>query len=105
MSGIDDLRSQYANARQVFGRLADLRGQIAEHPLPAVGIAFAVGIYAALRGRISTHEAEDAPLHHKLIEALVAAVGTALIGVARDAVLRNAREWVEKHPGPERVVH
>jgi hypothetical protein len=105
MLGIDDLRNQYTTARQVFGRLTDLRGQITEHPLPAIGIAFAVGIYAGLRSRVSVPKAEDSQLHHKLIEALVGAVGTALIGLARDAILKNAREWVEKHPDPERVVH
>jgi hypothetical protein len=102
---LDDLRNQYSTARQMFGRLTDLRGQITEHPLPAIGIAFAVGIYAGLRSRVSTHEAENAPLHHKLIEALVGALGTALIGLARDAVMKNAREWVEKHPDPAHVVH
>ena len=79
----------------------DLPGQIANHPLPSVGIAFVLGMIA---GRLRT----AAPPPRSLTSAAVSALAAFGLRLVRDAALvqlsHTAQEWWARHgerPAPE----
>lgn len=75
----------------------DLRAQIAKHPLPAVGIACALGVAAALRHR-RTATLPGVP-GRALTTTLLAGVAAVGLRIVRELALhelgRAAKQWAE----------
>jgi hypothetical protein len=100
LSRVELLKHKIADAKE---RL-DLPAQIARYPLPAVGVAFALGVAAGLRrGRASTMTAPDllAPNARPLRDAALTALSALALRVVRDIALAKvgqvARQWWITH--------
>jgi hypothetical protein len=81
--------------RRVLARFAvahadELRQHVARHPLAAVCVAFAAGLVVA-RGEHSSRF-----VRRQTLDVVVAAVGTALFGLAKDAAVRAGRDWIDE---------
>jgi hypothetical protein len=88
LSRVEQLKHRFADA----GHKLDLQAHIAEHPLSAVGIAFALGAIAGLRRR------ETAPGNgHSLSGALVAGIAAISLRLVRELAMGQlsqiARHW------------
>ncbi|HEY6177269.1 MAG TPA: hypothetical protein VIX73_22585 [Kofleriaceae bacterium] len=96
------LRARFATLEQ---RLDDVRTridvpeQIRRHPLPAIGIAFALGALAGHRGaRVASQVTE-----RSFGGAVLAALGAIGLRIAREVAVmqlgRAARRWIDDHEG------
>ncbi len=78
----------------------DLRGRIVRHPLPAIGIAFGLGIAAGLLRTVL--EPERGP-RLRIGRAILVTAGAAALRLAREAVLwqvgDSAKSWLERTRG------
>ena len=100
ISRVEALKDRLIDVRDKL----DLPGQIANHPLPSVGIAFVLGMIA---GRLRTTVA-DQPPPRSLTGAAVSALAAFGLRLVRDAALvqlsHTAQEWWARHgerPAPE----
>lgn len=75
----------------------DFKAQIANHPLPAIGIAFAIGALAAMSGRPSAPRAEHAPGERSLTGAALGALAAFGLRIARELAIGQlgnvAKQW------------
>lgn len=75
----------------------DFKAQIAQHPLPAIGIAFAIGALAAMTGQPSAPRAAKLPGEHSLTGAALGALAAFGLRVARDLAIGQlsivAKQW------------
>lgn len=78
----------------------DLRGRIVRHPLPAIGIAFGLGVIA---GIVRTVIEPDRGPRLRLGRAILVTAGAAALRLAREAVLwqvgDSARTWLDRGRG------
>jgi len=78
----------------------DLRGRITRHPLPAIGIAFGLGVIA---GIVRTVIEPDRGPRLRLGRALFVTAGAVALRLAREAVLwqvgDSARGWLDRARG------
>ena len=94
------LRARFASLEQRLGDVRDridLPAQIRRHPLPAVGIAFALGALAGRRGaRIASRVAAERSIGATALGAL----GALGLRVVRELVIlqltRAARHWIDE---------
>jgi hypothetical protein len=96
LSRVEQLKHKLTDARH---RL-DVPSQIAEHPLPAIGIAFALGIAAGLgRGGAAAPPSEGRTLRGAAFTAL-AAFGLRMVReIALAQLGQVARAWWAEHGG------
>ncbi|HET7500416.1 MAG TPA: hypothetical protein VFK02_05410 [Kofleriaceae bacterium] len=96
LSRVEVLKHRLSDVKHRF----DLQAQITQHPLPAVGIAFALG--AALALRRSEVEPAAPGASRSLRSALVTALGAITLHVVRELALGQigvlARQWWGEHP-------
>lgn len=98
LARVEVLKHKLGDAKHQF----DLKARIAKHPLPAIGIAFAIGALAAMHG---TRRAEPRePGEHSLTKVGLSALAAFGLRMARDlaiAQLGNAAKqwWVEQGHG------
>jgi hypothetical protein len=93
LSRVELLKHKLTDARQKL----DLRAQIARHPLPAVGIAFALGAAAGLRRTGSTRAAMPVSSGRSLRSAAATALAAFGLHIVREIALGQlgqvARRW------------
>lgn len=92
LSRVEALKDKLGDAR----RKLDLPAQIAMHPLPAVGIALAIG---ALAGRRGARTVSAAMAERSLGATALAAIGAVGLRIVREIAIsqlsRAARQWAE----------
>ncbi len=92
-SRIDELGRRFKSAKNM-GNLAE---KIAEHPLPAVGIAAALGAFAGLASHLGTPDANG---ERKLRHTLLAGAGALLLRLAKSYALGQlgdqAKSWIDE---------
>jgi hypothetical protein len=98
LARVEVLKHKLGDARNQI----DLRAQIAKHPLPAIGIAFGLGVFAAMRGGSRAEPRE--PGEHSLTGAALGALAAFGLRLARDFAIGELgqaakRWWVEQHDG------
>ncbi len=75
----------------------DFKAQIAAHPLPAIGIAFAIGALAAMSGQPSAPRAPRVPGEHSLTGAALGALAAFGLRLARELAIGQlgnaAKQW------------
>jgi hypothetical protein len=90
LSRVEELKQRFAEVRHRF----DPREQIAGHPIPAVGLAFALGVIAAL-GR--QRGAGPGEARSSLVGAAFAGLATVGLRIVREAAMaqlgRSAHDW------------
>jgi hypothetical protein len=91
MSRVEELSRRFKDAKNKF----DVEAQIAAHPLPAIGIAFAIGaVFALAGGRKHTPDA-----HRGIGGAMMAGLGALAMRMLKDVALGQlsgaARAWME----------
>jgi hypothetical protein len=78
----------------------DLRGRITRHPLPAIGIAFGLGVIA---GIVRTVIEPDRGPRLRLGRAILVTAGAAALRIAREMTLwqigDSARGWLDRNRG------
>ena len=78
----------------------DLRGRITRHPLPAIGIAFGLGI---ITGIVRTVLEPDRGPRLRLGRMLFVTAGAAALRIAREMALwqvgDSARDWLDRNRG------
>jgi hypothetical protein len=86
--------------KQKFGEAKhqlDFKAQIAQHPLPAIGIAFALGALAALSAPASAPRAARVPGEHSLTGAALGALAAFGLRIARELAIGQlgtvAKQW------------
>jgi hypothetical protein len=81
----------------------DVRSQIVKHPLPAAGIAFALGMLAGLR-RTHTAGPTGTATSHPVASAVAAGIAALGLRVVRELALgqlgKMAKEWLDQ-PGSD----
>jgi hypothetical protein len=100
LSRVELLKHKLTDAK----RQLDLQAQIVKHPLPAVGIAFALGVAAGLRGTSSTSAAMPHPSSRSLRGAAVSALAAFGLHIVRELALGQLgqvtrRWWAETGSG------
>jgi hypothetical protein len=94
LSRVELLKHKFTDARHKV----DVQAQVTKHPLPAIGIAFALGVIAGLQHTRPTapgkpEEPAGSSLKHAAIAAL-AAFGLRLVrNVALDQLGQVAKQW------------
>lgn len=87
------LEQRFADARERI----DVPAQIRRHPLPAIGIAFALGALAGRRGARVASEATGRSLGGTVL----AALGAIALRIAREVAIaqvgRTARRWADEY--------
>jgi hypothetical protein len=96
LSRVEQLKHRFADA----GHKLDLHAQIAQHPLSAVGIAFAVGALVGWRRRESAVGSG-----HSLSSAVIAGLATVSLRVVREIAMGQLSQiarhwWVEQEGAP-----
>jgi hypothetical protein len=90
LARIDLLKGKIGDAKHQL----DFKAQIAKHPMPAIGIAFAVGALAALGGRAP---AERSHGEHSLTGAALGALAAFGLRLVRELAIGQlgnaARQW------------
>jgi hypothetical protein len=75
----------------------DFKAQIVQHPLPAIGIAFAIGALVAMTGRASAPRAAKLPGEHSLTGAALGALAAFGLRIARELAIGQlgiaAKQW------------
>jgi hypothetical protein len=78
----------------------DLRGRIVRHPLPAIGIAFGLGVIAGIVRTVI--EPERGP-RLRIGRAILVTAGAAALRLAREAVVwqvgDKAKDWLDRNRG------
>lgn len=92
MAHLGELRRRFKSTREQL----DVRARIAAHPLPAVGVAFALGALLGMRGGGKRREAGEAGLGRLVL----AALGALGVRLAKELATRRAadaaRAWWER---------
>ena len=94
------LRARFTTLEQRFADVrerVDVQAQIRRHPLPAIGIAFALGALAGRRGARVASEATG----RSLGGTVMAALGALALRIAREVAIaqlgRTARRWTDEY--------
>jgi hypothetical protein len=94
------LRARFTTLEQRFADVrerVDIPAQIRRHPLPAIGIAFALGALAGRRGARVAYEATG----RSLGGAVMATLGALALRIAREVAIvqlgRAARRWADEY--------
>ena len=99
LARVEQLKQRFTDAKHRF----DPQEQIAKYPIPAVGVAFALGVIAGL-GRSRSATPGDA--RSSLAGAAVAGLATVALRIVREAAMahlgRAAHEWWSAREGAAR---
>jgi hypothetical protein len=97
MARLEQLKQRFADVKHQV----DVRAQIAKHPLPAVGIAFALGVLAGLPG--SRTPSPESTAGRSLTGAAVAGLAAVGLRLLREVALSQlgsvAKQWWIEHTG------
>src|SRR5262245_54312101 len=100
LSRVEQLKQRFTEARHRF----DPQEQIARHPIPAVGLAFALGVIAGL-GR--PRAAGPGEARSSLVGAALAGLATVALRIVREAAMaqlgRSAHDWWSAREAAERA--
>lgn len=93
LARIELLKNKVGDAKHQL----DFKAQIAKYPLPAIGIAFAVGAIAAMSGRPSAPRAARGPGEHSLTGAALGALAAFGLRMVRELAIGQlgnaAKQW------------
>jgi len=93
LSRVELLKHKFTDARHKL----DLPAQITEHPLPAIGIAFALGMLAGLRRSPALERGAAGGVRQAAVAALTA-FGLRLVrNVALGQLAELAKQWLREH--------
>jgi ElaB/YqjD/DUF883 family membrane-anchored ribosome-binding protein len=91
LSRVDALKHKFGDARAQI----NLPAQIAKYPIPAIGVAFALGAFAALGG--SRRSASQSSGEHSLTRAALATLAAFGLRIARELAIGQlgnvAKQW------------
>jgi hypothetical protein len=89
LARVEELKSRFTEAKHRFNP----QEQIARHPIPAVGLAFALGVIAGLSGKRSS----SGDTRSSLTGAALAGLATVALRIVREAAMsqlgRAAHDW------------
>ena len=94
-SHLDEIGRRVKSARNKV----DLRAQIVAHPWPALGLAFALGAFAAVAVRRSARAMQDNPIRGALTAGAGAIAIQLLKGYALGQLADAARSWLDERLG------
>jgi ElaB/YqjD/DUF883 family membrane-anchored ribosome-binding protein len=104
LSRVETLKHKLSDAKHVLSEakeVLDLPAQISKHALPAVGIAFALGVAAGMR-RSGSAAGEGGGVVRSALWSALAAVGMrALREIAMGQLGKVAKQWWDEHAGAE----
>jgi|GEM_PF-3303043 len=93
LARVELLKHKYDDAKHQL----DFKAQIAKHPLPAIGIAFAIGALAAMSGGSSAPRAAQTPGERSLTGAALGALAAFGLRMAREIAIGQlgnaAKTW------------
>jgi ElaB/YqjD/DUF883 family membrane-anchored ribosome-binding protein len=105
LSRVETLKHKLSDAKHMLSdakEVLDLPAQISKHALPAVGIAFALGVAAGMRRGGSAPAGEGGGVVRSALWSALAAVGMrALREIAMGQLGKVAKQWWDEHNGAE----